>query len=63
MLERYDNGPCEMPAKIQGNDIVTRLKGRQQHLSEELAKVNEALAALEANPEIARVIKLVSATS
>jgi hypothetical protein len=52
-----------MPAKIQGNDIVTRLKGRQQHLSEELAKVNEALAALEANPEIARVIKLVSATS
>lgn len=62
-LTGYGNKYLESPCQVQSSDIVIRLKGRQQHLSEELAKVNEALAALEANPEVARVLKLVSAAS
>lgn len=59
--EQYPNSLCEV--KGQASDIVTRLKGRKLRLETDLARVNEALEALEANPEVARVLKLVSAAT
>lgn len=50
---------CEKP--IGGNvGVVSILKQRQSHLQSQLDEVNAALAALEANPEIAKTLELVT---
>jgi hypothetical protein len=43
----------------ESSSIADTLKRRQKDLTERLAAVNEALAALEANPKVAEVLELV----
>lgn len=51
---------CE-PKTIGGSvGVVSILKQRQSHLQSQLDEVNAALAALEANPEIAKTLELVT---
>lgn len=50
------------PATASTLTYVDRLKMRKQGLEEDLAKVNEAITALEANPEVTKLLDLVQAT-
>lgn len=56
---------CESPSKFvsTSNDVVTRLQERQARLKAELAKVDAAIEALEKNPEVANILKLVTAAA
>lgn len=47
-------------AQIQQASPLNNLKQRKQNYEQKLAVVNEAIAALEANPEIERVLTLVT---
>lgn len=58
-LQTYDECPksighCRQPS------IRERLDEQKQGLEAQLARVNEAIAALEAAPETARVLELIS---
>ena len=55
------NEICEMPqasCEIQ-NTVTDRLQNQKRQLESKLADVNAALAALEANPEVCKVLTLV----
>lgn len=54
-------GPCDTPiGMIKQATIEERLINKKSRLEYELKEVNEALEALQANPEITRVLCLIS---
>lgn len=59
MNENYAMEDTRSPGLVR-ESVLDALHRRQKHLAEEIAIVNEALAALEGNPDVARVLELVS---
>ena len=57
--DQYDAGPCEVAPKDVATTVNDRLTSKKLRLESELKDVNAALDALNANPEIARVLSLV----
>jgi len=53
-------GCCESPKGVRNPSIRERLEDQKSALSAQLQRVNEAIAALEAAPETARVLELIS---
>lgn len=53
----------EIQAKLHNPTVTERLEQAKSNLTVELNKVNEALDALKANPEIERVMNLVQRAS
>lgn len=49
---------CETPNQVQAPSPLDTLKRTRLQLESKLGEVNEAIAALEANPEIERVLTL-----
>ncbi len=69
----YNDGPCETNAgcgALLAMDIAAKeestvrkqLERKKQNLTRQLGEVDEALSALDANPEIERVLTLVGRT-
>ena len=59
-----DTGQTESKAIVGGvlthPTMTERLRDRKRRLEYELEKINEALAALESNPEVARTVDAIS---
>lgn len=59
-----ETAPTEQMAKTVHNPTVTeKLEGNRTHLQQQLTRIDEALAALKANPEIERVLNLIQRAS
>lgn len=60
-LNTYGSDPCEIaPKGIRNPSIRERLEDQKSSLTAQLSRVNEAIAALDAAPETARVLELIS---
>lgn len=58
-LQTYEDVPCKQNI-CRNPSIRERLDDQKTSLEAQLARVNEAIAALEAAPETARVLELIS---
>lgn len=61
-LNTYGSDPCceVSPKGIRNPSIRERLEDQKSSLTAQLSRVNEAIAALDAAPETARVLELIS---
>lgn len=62
-LNQVLGGDCEMPVKAancQDDSILGSLKRKQLRLTADLEAVNQAVSALEANPDLMKVLELVA---
>lgn len=57
-MNDYPVAQCE-PTQLTKPDLKEGLVMRKQRLESQLKEINEAIAALEANPEMARLLELV----
>lgn len=53
----------QMASPVQNPTVTEKLEGNRAHLQQQLMRVEEALAALKANPEIERVLNLIQRAS
>jgi len=51
---------CDSPKQCCDNDILTRLQSRKRGLERDLADTTAALEALEKNPEVSKVLVLLT---
>lgn len=51
---------CDSPKACCDNDVLTRLQSRKRALERDLADTNSALEALEKNPDITKVLVVLS---
>lgn len=55
----YAEGPCEAK-QVSSPSIIADLRRTKLSLEERLNNINNAIAAMEAHPEVAKVMELVS---
>lgn len=58
ILRNVTEAQCEMPKQVSSPSPLDTLKRTKLGLETKLGEVNEAIAALEANPEIEKVLTL-----
>lgn len=59
-MDNYPMSACEIETKsLTKPDLMEGLVNRKQRLEAQLNEINEAIAALRANPEMARLLELV----
>ena len=59
-MEMVTNEACDSPKVCCDNDVLTRLQSRKRCLERELVDVNAALEALDSNPEVTKVLVLLT---
>lgn len=59
LLQPCEN-TCEFPKVVGPSTITQRLLQRKDRLERELLQVNEALAALTANPDVEKILNLIA---
>lgn len=52
---------CDVPSRVIRPSMLVNLKQQREGLQQRLAKLDDAIAALESNPEVASILEKISA--